>query len=105
MAIYKILSHKITNNNSEDPRAQEITRDNVAQLYVEEGKDFILTLLDFLLLEREKIENITYNIYNHGSTLAEIVTIYGEMQYEEGYSEGESVAYDRGYANGQAERD
>nr|DAV40387.1 MAG TPA: hypothetical protein [Caudoviricetes sp.] len=109
MAIYTILTHKITNNNSEDPRAQEITRDNVAQLCVEEGKDFVLTLLDFLLLEREKIEDITYDIYNHGSTLAETVKIYGEMQYEEGYSEGESMgalrAYDEGYADGQAERD
>ena len=48
-------------------------------------------------------------IYNHGSTLAETVKIYGEMQYEEGYSEGESMgalgAYDEGYADGQAERD
>lgn len=109
MAIYTILTHKITNNNSEDPQAQEITRDNVAQLCVEEGKDFILTLLDFLLLEREKIEDITYDIYNHGSTLAEKVKNYGEMQYEEGYSEGESMgalgAYDEGYADGQAERD
>lgn len=109
MAIYTILTHKITNNNSEDSQAQEITRDNVAQLCAEKGKDFILTLLDFLLLEREKIEDITYNIYNHGSTLAETVKIYGEMQYEEGYSEGESLgaisAYDEGYADGQAERD
>ena len=31
MAIYTILTHKITNNR-EDPRAQEITRDNVAHM-------------------------------------------------------------------------
>lgn len=109
MAIYTILTHKITNNNSKDPRAQEITRDNVAQLCVEEGKDFILTLLDFLLLEREEIEDITYDIYNHGLTLAETVKNYGEMLYEEGYSEGENMgalgAYDKGYADGQATRD
>ena len=106
--LYAIPTYKIINNNTNTP-AQEITSDNVAQLIEEKGAEFALELIKFLLSERAEVENLVDDVFTHGNTLVQTVKNYSEGQYEEGYSEGESMgaigAYDEGYADGQAERD
>lgn len=94
----------IINDYVDNPKAQEITRANVKKLCREKGEEFAFTLLDFLLAEREELENVVDNVFTNGQSLAVIVREFGEAQYEEGYSEGESMgalgAYDEGFEDG-----
>lgn len=107
--LYAIPTYKIIHDNKTKTQAQEITSDNVAQMIEERGAEFTLELIKFLLSEREEIETLVDDVFTHGDTLIKTIKNYSEAQYEEGYSEGESMgaigAYDEGYADGQAERD
>lgn len=107
MFLYAKPTIAVTQVKSDD--AVKITRETAPALISQYGLEFASHLIDDLLREREEIEDITSNPYSHDSTLVETVKIYGEMQYDEGYSEGEDMgalgAYDEGYADGQAERD